>query len=226
MSPRHLTFVAVAVVIALEDVLLDATAARQATWRWWAARVGQDPDLITDVAWGRHAMDVIEEFAPGHDRAEELDALAERERILLRTARRGRGVGTFLRAVPPGRLAVRSSGTPEQVAARLQRARLADPMVLVTASDVLNGPPSPEGHRTAADQLGVMPERCLAIDGSPAGTAGGVAAGMASVFVQEGVERVVPPGASVVVHSLGALRVEPTEGGLSVTCRIDSPRGW
>jgi mannitol-1-/sugar-/sorbitol-6-phosphatase len=226
MAPRHLTFTVAGIVVALEDVLLDAAAARESTWRWWASRVGQEPDLIVEAAWGRHAADVIAEFAPAYDLAEEAAALLARERILLRTARRGRGAGGFLRGIPPGRLAVRSSGAPEQVDARLRRARLTDLAVVLTAADVPIGPPSPDGHRLAAERLGVPPDRCLAIDGSPAGTAAGVAAEMATVFVQEGIERVVPPGATAVVDSLGSLRVEPTEDGVAVTCRVASPLGW
>jgi mannitol-1-/sugar-/sorbitol-6-phosphatase len=226
MSPEHLTFAVTGVVVSLEDVLLQATAARVATWRWWASRVGQEPDLIVDAAWGRHAVDVIQEFTPELDPEDELTTLTERERILLRTARRGRGVSTFLRSVSPARLVVRSSGTPEQAAIRLHRARLAEPETLLTAADAPLGPPAPDGHRLAADRLGVLPEHCLAIDGSPAGIAAGAAAGMSAVFVQEGIERVVPPTASAVVHSLSALRAEPTEEGVTLTCRVTSPRGW
>ncbi len=55
--------------------------------------------------------------------------------------------------------------------------------VIVTRDDVEHGKPDPEMQLLAARELGVGPEECLAIEDSPAGVEGALAAGMESVAV-------------------------------------------
>lgn len=224
--PRYLSWRADAVIVSLEDVLLEFSAARRATWGWWAARVGHDADLIAEAAQGRHAEEVIREFAPDRDVTRELAAVVERESILLRTARRGRGAGALIRQLPSERWAAVSCGTPEELAIRWTRTRLPEPGPLISAADVSWGPPDPESRLAAAVALGTVPERCIALEGSPAGVAAAAAAGAAAIMVQPGIERDVPPAAQAVVHSLSALRVQLVQDDITITIRTESPRGW
>jgi HAD superfamily hydrolase (TIGR01509 family) len=64
---------------------------------------------------------------------------------------------------------------------RLAEARLGvagiEPAVLVTADDVTNGKPDPEGYLIAAGRLGVSPSDCLVVEDSEPGIAAGRAAG-------------------------------------------------
>jgi beta-phosphoglucomutase len=55
--------------------------------------------------------------------------------------------------------------------------------VVVTRDDVEHGKPDPEMHLLAARELGVGPEECLAIEDSPAGVEGALAAGAEIVAV-------------------------------------------
>jgi beta-phosphoglucomutase len=55
--------------------------------------------------------------------------------------------------------------------------------VVVTRDDVEYGKPDPETHLLAARELGVGPEECLAIEDSPAGVQGALAAGMEVIAV-------------------------------------------
>lgn len=60
--------------------------------------------------------------------------------------------------------------------ARLQRAGISPP-VLVTADDVDEGKPDPQGYLGAARVLGVPIEQCLVVEDSPVGTRAGLASG-------------------------------------------------
>lgn len=55
--------------------------------------------------------------------------------------------------------------------------------VVVTRDDVEHGKPDPEMHLLAARELGVRPEECLAIEDSPSGVEGALAAGTEVVAV-------------------------------------------
>ena len=61
--------------------------------------------------------------------------------------------------------------------ARLAATGLEPPPALVTADQLVRGKPDPEPYLTAAERLGVPPERCLVIEDAPAGIAAGRAAG-------------------------------------------------
>ncbi|MFD8589873.1 HAD family hydrolase [Streptomyces sp. NPDC059637] len=57
---------------------------------------------------------------------------------------------------------------------------------VVAREDVTHGKPDPELFLTAAHRLGVAPERCLAVDDAPDGTASALAAGMQVLTVIDG----------------------------------------
>jgi HAD superfamily hydrolase (TIGR01509 family) len=72
--------------------------------------------------------------------------------------------------------AVVTSADRRLAKARLRVAGIEAP-VLVTADDVANGKPDPEGYLLAARRLGVEPSRCLVVEDSEPGLAAGRAAG-------------------------------------------------
>ena len=94
------------------------------------------------------------------------------------------GAGELLRSLHNAgfRLAVGSSGPPENVALVLDRLEARDLFeAVVTVEDVTRGKPDPEVFLIAAKRLGVAPAACAVIEDAPAGVAAANAAGMASV---------------------------------------------
>ena len=75
--------------------------------------------------------------------------------------------------------------------------------VTVAGDEVADGKPHPEPYLTAAERLGVDPERCVVLEDSPSGVAAGTAAGCAVVAVPSvpGVE-IQPAPRRLVVPSL------------------------
>jgi beta-phosphoglucomutase len=94
------------------------------------------------------------------------------------------GVGELLHSLHNAgfRLAVGSSGPPENIALVLDRLKAGDLFdAVVTVEDVTRGKPDPEVFLIAAKRLGIPPARCAVIEDAPAGVAAANAAGMASV---------------------------------------------
>jgi HAD superfamily hydrolase (TIGR01509 family) len=78
---------------------------------------------------------------------------------------------------------------------------------VVTGDTVLNGKPHPESYLTAAAELGVPIERCLAIEDSPSGTRSAQASGARTVAVRRLTPLAPLPGMSR-VRSLDSLTDE------------------
>jgi HAD superfamily hydrolase (TIGR01509 family) len=101
-------------------------------------------------------------------------------------------------------LGVASSSEGLWVEALLNGLGLYDSFDAITSGrEVTNGKPAPDIYRLAASKLGVAPERCLAIEDTPAGVASVKAAGMFAVQTRSG-SSAFPPieGADLVLDSL------------------------
>lgn len=110
---------------------------------------------------------------------------------------------------------LRSEGVPTALVtmswARLTDALLASDEVagrhlfdlVVTGDSVSRGKPHPEPYLTAAEGLGVAPERCVAIEDSPTGVASAVAAGVPTIAVPLVLDVPPTPGAVQVPSLVG-----------------------
>ncbi|MEF2162639.1 HAD-IA family hydrolase, partial [Pseudomonas aeruginosa] len=110
------------------------------------------------------------------------------------------GAVTLTAEMPDGKWAVVTSGNRVLAAARLTAAGISAPAVVVTADDVTDGKPHPEGYRSAAERLGVEPSLAVVLEDADAGVRAARAAGVAAVI---GVgERALESDADVVVRDL------------------------
>jgi sugar-phosphatase len=85
--------------------------------------------------------------------------------------------------------------------------------VLVSAEDVAEGKPSPEGFLTACARLGVEPGAAVAFEDAPAGVAAAKAAGMPTVGVATTQSREALAAADLVVGDLTEVTWPPDFGG-------------
>lgn len=171
------------ILLDLDGVLVDSSAAVERAWRGWASRHDLDPGAVLAIAHGRRSQDTIREAAPHLDA--ELEALVlERDETAESDGLHALpGAAELLGSLAPGTWAVVTSGTRELATARLKAAGLPIPAVLVTAEDVVNGKPDPEGYLRAAGSLGAEPGECVVIEDAPAGIAAALAAGMMAIGV-------------------------------------------
>ena len=119
------------------------------------------------------------------------------------------GVGELLDALHSAgyRLAVGSSGPPENVALVMQKLGRENLFHgRVTGTDVIRGKPDPQVFLIAAERLGLNPRDCLVIEDAAAGIAAAATASMATIgLVSTGRTRDELAAADLVVDSLRKL---------------------
>ena len=172
-----------AVLFDLDGVLVDSGAEVEQAWREWASERGLDPDEVARSSHGRRSADHIRLVAPHLDWNAEAALLERRETETANAVTPLPGAFALYESVPSASRAVVTSGSRPLATARLQGAGFAFPHVLVTADDVSEGKPDPEGYLQAAHRLKVAPAGALVIEDTPAGIAAGKAAGMAVLAV-------------------------------------------
>ncbi len=168
-------------LIDMDGVLVDSTAAIARVWTRWAVRHNMDPTYVIQFAHGRMSGDSVRELFPGaspkvhHEEALWMER-GEIEDVAGVVALAGARV--LLAKVPaPQRCVVTSSSRP-LAEVRLQTAGLWDLVThIVTASDVRRGKPDPEPYQKGADLLRLPPSDCVVIEDAASGTRAARAAG-------------------------------------------------
>jgi HAD superfamily hydrolase (TIGR01509 family) len=180
---RGFVFEPAAVLSDLDGVLVDSGAAIERTWREFARRHALAPAEVVAASHGRRSVDLIRLVAP-HLNAEAEAARVEQDEIDSAPGLRPLpGARELVESVPADRFAIVTSGTRALAVARLNAAGLPVPAVLVTADEVEDGKPHPEGYLRAAELLGVDPAHSVVLEDAPAGVEAGRAAGMTVIAV-------------------------------------------
>ena len=198
-------FTCSAVLFDLDGVLVDSNPIVERHWKRWAERHGVVYERIEAIHHGRPTGEIIRHVAP------HLDAAAEA--LVQETAGADDvdglvafdGAHRLVRALPPERWAVATSGTRRTASFRLAHLGFPEAPVLVTADDVRRGKPAPDPYLLAAERLGVAPEGCVVIEDAPAGIASAKAAGMRVVAVASSKPPEALAAADVVVRQLADL---------------------
>jgi sugar-phosphatase len=172
-----------AIVFDLDGVLVDSAAYVEGQWRRWALARGLAPEPFLRVCHGRRALETIRIAAPHLDAEAEVRALVPEDDGGDETITALPGASRLIHLLPTGTWAVATSGPRSVARARLHRAGLPVPPVLVCAEDVAQGKPAPDAYLLAARGLGLVPADCLVIEDAPAGIEAARSAGMASVGV-------------------------------------------
>ncbi len=172
-----------AILFDLDGVLVDSGISVERHWRQWAKQHDLDVDTVLAKIHGRRTLETIQEVAPT------LPAIAEAQRLDETQASDPSGVvaidgaAHLLSLLPPDQWAIVTSGSQGIARARLQRAALPIPPILISADEVKLGKPHPEGYLQAAARLGVEPKHCLVIEDAPPGIQAAHAAGIPVVAV-------------------------------------------
>lgn len=162
----------------MDGTLISSIEAAEHVWTQWARRHGLDVAAFLPTIHGKRSIDTIrEQNLPGIDVEAENDALTRAEIDYLEGIHPIAGVGDFLRALPSDRWALVTSASLPLALSRLGAAGVEPPAVLVTADDVTNGKPAPDGYLLAARKLGFAVENCVVFEDAPAGIAAGENAG-------------------------------------------------
>lgn len=174
------------VLLDMDGTLVDSSSVVERLWTEWGAGHGLEPERVLSVIHGRQGQESMAVLLPERDH--ELN-LAENQAMLAREVRELDGVRTvpgapaFLLALEGSAHALVTSATRELATARMGAAGVPLPPLMITAENVRNSKPDPEGFLVAARALGVAPEQCVVFEDSAAGIAAARAAGMPVVGV-------------------------------------------
>lgn len=180
-APAVIAFHADALLFDSDGVLVDSHDAVRAAWTEWAQLFDLDPATVLAHVHGRTARETVAHFLD-HSLHEKGTAVINRlERATAGRVRAMPGALDCVSALDANRWALVTSGTTQVAQARLHAAGIPTPAVVVTASDVEQGKPSPAPYLLAADRLQVPASVCLVFEDAPPGVIAARAAGVRHV---------------------------------------------
>lgn len=197
-----------------DGVLVESDASVAAAWSRWAVQYGFDPAIVGDIVHGRRASDTVTLLIDPdqHDPAAALNDINAYEVESAATVTDIPGAIALTTAIEHGRWAVVTSGNRVLATARLAAAGIPSAAVVITADDVADGKPHPEGYRAAARLIGLPPEQTVVLEDAMTGVLAARAAGVSAVI---GVgSRALDTDADVVVDDLTS--VSWTDRGLLI----------
>ena len=168
-------------LIDMDGVLVDSTAAIARVWARWAARHNMDAVAVTALAHGRTSFNSIKDLLSD----ETPDVHLEENRWMLQAEIEDvadvvalPGARDLLASVPSDCRAVVTSAARNLAEVRLRAAGVWDLVHhLVTSSDIQNGKPHPEPYLKGAAALRIAPADCVVIEDAASGTRAGKSAG-------------------------------------------------
>ncbi len=201
-----------AVIWDVDGTLIDSGEAHWQSWRAIFAADGLDDlDYPTFISWfGRRNDDILQERFPDAS-PEWMMEIAERKESHYREGLMAEpsviqpGVNEWLvRLAADGwKLGIGSSAAAPNLEIILRQAGWTDTFgVVMSREDVRDGKPHPEVFLTAAERLGVDPDRAIVVEDAAAGILGAHRAGMRTIGVGTHYNEI---GAMVAVPSLDML---------------------
>jgi beta-phosphoglucomutase len=206
-----------AVIFDVDGVLTDSYAPHFKAWQRMFAELGvQFTDDQFRQTFGRTNRDIFAELYPGEmtdERSRELGDLKEQyyREIISRDFTPLPGAVELIDALHSAgfKLAVGSSGPPENIALTLEKLGRADRFsAAATGADVQRGKPDPQVFQLAGQRLGVPPQRCAVIEDAAPGVEAANRAGMTSIAVLGTITRDKLAHAKLVVDTLKELSPE------------------
>jgi sugar-phosphatase len=167
-----------AVLFDMDGTLVDSKSVVEASWRSWAARHGFSLESVLAFSHGRPAAATMEHFLPGQDHSRDLTEHARFERTEFGGIVAVPGAAPLLRALQGHPWAIVTSAWRKLAEARVTKAALPLPAVIVPVDEISKGKPDPEGFVVAAQKLGVEPRHCLVFEDTRPGIDAGLRAGM------------------------------------------------
>ena len=210
-------------LIDMDGVLVDSTAAIARVWARWAARYNMDPATVTAFAHGRTSRASIKELLPNespevHDEEDRWMLRAEIEDIADVIALPG--ARELLAAVPSSQRVVVTSAARNLAEVRLRAAGVWDLVHhLVTSSDIQNGKPHPEPYLKGAAALQLPPIDCVVIEDAASGTRAGKSAGarVLAIRTTSSDQELLAAGADWIANDCASLRCAVAPGSDQLT---------
>nr|BBH86725.1 glycerol-3-phosphatase [Thermosporothrix sp. COM3] len=202
----------------LDGVLVDSNAVVERAWRRWADRHQMNAEELLLTIHGRRAVETIRDVAPALDVEAEAQWLLQTEIEDIEGLKALDGAADLLASLPPERWAVVTSGTLALAKVRLETCGLPLPRTFVTAEQVRNGKPDPEGYLKGAELLGVDPTECIVFEDAPAGIEAARKAGARVIGITHTYPAAQLQRAHACISTLRALQVRDDGEHFEVQC--------
>jgi len=206
-----------AILFDLDGVLVDSTALVERHWSSWAAQHGLQSAVVLEHTHGMRTMDTLRAVAS------HLSLDLEQEAVLLEKTATADiegliavpGARELLLTLPERSWAVVTSGPRSLATRRLQVVGFPLSDVFITAEQVSQGKPHPEGYLKAARLLELDPRDCVVIEDAPAGVQAARAAGCSVIGVATTFADAELKAADVIVPDLSYVRLASIENDMT-----------
>lgn len=167
----HPPIQASAILFDLDGTLVESTGVISEILSTWAVQVGQCAQTVVDFSHGKRTIDIVQEFVDAeyvqvhyHKLTKQFIQSADQTMAIC-------GAQNFLDQLIEQKIpwAVVSSSERILIEARLKAAGLPMPDRVVSAEDIQEGKPSPEGYLLAGKKLGVKIQDCIVFEDTEAG---------------------------------------------------------
>jgi sugar-phosphatase len=210
-------------LIDMDGVLVDSTAAIARVWASWAVRHNMDPVAVIAFAHGRTSRASIQDLLPNespelHDEEDRWMLQAEIEDVADVVALPG--ARELLATVPTAQRVVVTSAARDLAEVRLRAAGVWDLVDhLVTSGDIQNGKPHPEPYLKGAVALQLPPADCVVIEDAASGTRAGKSAGarVLGIRTTSTDQELFAAGADWIANDCASLRCTVSPGGDQLT---------
>ena len=192
---------------------MDSRKAVEFAWKRWAAERGVQNESLLRLAHGRRTSESLPEIAPHLDVATEVANLERIESEEIRGLIPVPGASELLGQLQATQWAIVTSGSAKVALTRMRACGIPTPPVFVTANDIRNGKPAPDGYLAAASQLGIDPGACVVVEDTKVGVAAGKAGGMRVIAVMGTEQREALAEADMVVPALREIVVQQNNNG-------------
>lgn len=173
-----------ALLFDMDGTLVDSTLVVEQLWMDWTSRHGLDFGTVIALAHGKRDVDVVGQVAPWLDASAEAAWILEQELIRKDGLAAVPGAVAFIDTLDRRNWAIVTSASRELAETRLLAVGLPIPEIMVTAEDVSEGKPDPEGYLIAAERLGADIAASIVFEDAPSGLAAGLKSGATTVCIK------------------------------------------
>ncbi|WP_375419772.1 HAD-IA family hydrolase [uncultured Sphingomonas sp.] len=171
-----------ALLFDMDGTLITSIDSANRAWTSWSEMRGFDPAYVISIMHGVRTVETMKRLGVSDPEAEAA-WITRREIEDTEGVETIAGVEDFLAGIPHDRWAIVTSASRALAEARLARAGIAVPTILVTSDDVVRGKPDPSCFLLGAERLGVEASRCLVLEDTVAGLTAADAAGAAGLAI-------------------------------------------
>lgn len=166
----------------MDGTLITSIESANRAWTSWSTSRGFDPAYVISIMHGVRTVETMKRLGVSDPQAEAA-WITHREIEDTEGVETIAGAADFLAGIPQARWAIVTSASRALAEARLARAGIRVPPIMITSDDVERGKPDPACFLLGAERLGAAASNCLVFEDTVAGLTAADAAGAAGLAI-------------------------------------------